>query len=65
MIQRPFWINRIEMAWEGEPLKETVGRLKKMGISSLVFDPCGNRPEKGDFLSVMQQNVENLRGAFQ
>jgi zinc transport system substrate-binding protein len=53
------------MIWEGEPLSESVTKLKSMGIESLVFDPCGNVPEQDDFLSVMQQNVENLKLAFQ
>jgi zinc transport system substrate-binding protein len=53
------------MIWEGEPIQTSVARLKTLGINSLVFDPCGNRPDKGDFLGVMKQNVENLKGAFQ
>jgi zinc transport system substrate-binding protein len=53
------------MIWEGEPIKESVERLKTMGIESLVFDPCGNVPDKNDFLQVMRRNVENLKLAFQ
>lgn len=49
------------MIWEDEPLPESVNRLKKMGIQSLVFSPCGNRPDEGDFLTVMKLNIENLR----
>jgi zinc transport system substrate-binding protein len=52
------------MIWEGEPLSESVAKLKLIGVNSLVFDPCGNVPEQGDFLSVMRRNVENLRTAF-
>ena len=52
------------MIWEGEPLPQSIARLKGMGIKSIVFDPCGNQPERGDFLSVMKQNVENLREIF-
>lgn len=52
------------MIWEGEPLPKSVAKLKAMGIESIVFDPCGNRPEDGDFLIVMKQNVENLREIF-
>jgi zinc transport system substrate-binding protein len=52
------------MIWEGEPAKESVERLKGMGIESLVFDPCGNLPEQGDFMTVMLRNVENLKSAF-
>jgi len=53
------------MIWEGGPIKESVERLRSMGINSLVFDPCGNTPKGGDFISMMQQNVDNLRMAFQ
>ncbi len=52
------------MIWEGEPIKESVDRLKAIGIQSLVFDPCGNAPDQGDFMSVMRQNVENLKKVF-
>ena len=52
------------MIWEGDPLPQSVAKLKEMGIESIVFDPCGNRPERGDLLSVMRQNVENLKRIF-
>ena len=52
------------MIWEGDPLPQNVAKLKEMGIESIVFDPCGNRPEDGDFLIVMKQNVENIREIF-
>lgn len=53
------------MIWEGEPMGASVERLKSIEIKSLVFDPCGNVPDQGDFLTVMHQNVENLKFAFQ
>lgn len=48
------------MLWEGNPLEQSVALLKEMGIESLVFAPSGNRPEEGDFLSVMASNVAAL-----
>ncbi len=48
------------MIWEGEPAVASVALLKKLGIESLVFDPCGNRPEAGDFSAVMETNVKAL-----
>lgn len=51
--------------WEGSPMKQSAERLRAIGIDSLVFDPCGNTPIRGDFLRVMQQNVANLKAAFQ
>lgn len=52
------------MIWEGPPKKETVERLKSLGINSLVYDPCGNAPQEVDSLQVMHRNVENLKRAF-
>jgi zinc transport system substrate-binding protein len=52
------------MIWEGEPLPQSVAKLKEMGIESVVFDPCGNRPDSGDFISVMKSNVANLKRIF-
>ena len=49
------------MIWEGEPLPATVAKLKAMGLDSVVFDPCGNRPSQGDFVAVMKANVRRLK----
>ena len=49
------------MIWEGRPLQSSKDRLQAMGVGSVVVDPCGNRPEQGDFLSVMRDNVQQLR----
>lgn len=48
------------MIWEAEPLAEAAGRVQELGLESLVFDPCGNVPESGDFLSVMNANAAAL-----
>ena len=52
------------MIWEGEPAPESVEKLKGIGVESIVFDPCGNRPGDGDFLSVMEENVKTLEDTF-
>jgi zinc transport system substrate-binding protein len=52
------------MLWEAEPLPETVSRLRELGIESVVFDPCGNRPGEGDYLSVMESNAAGLERVF-
>jgi len=52
------------MVWEGEPLPAVVEDLEKIGVKSLVFDPAGNVPARGDFLSVMKQNIANLKAAY-
>jgi zinc transport system substrate-binding protein len=49
------------MLWEGQPLQSSIDKLQSIGVGSVVFDPCGNRPEQGDFLTVMQDNVQRLR----
>ena len=53
------------MIWEGKPMQESVERLQAIGLSSLVFDPCGNTPDQGNFINVMRQNVDNLKPVFQ
>ena len=53
------------MIWEGNVMKQSAEKLKSIGVGSLVFNPCGNTPHQGDFLSVMRQNVKNLKSAFQ
>jgi zinc transport system substrate-binding protein len=52
------------MIWEGEPAPEAVRRLEGLGVRSVVYAPCGNRPVEGDFGSVMRENVEALRTAL-
>ncbi|MHC4778162.1 MAG: metal ABC transporter substrate-binding protein [Planctomycetota bacterium] len=53
------------MIWEGEPDPAIVAQLEKdHGVRSAVFDQCGNRPDVGDYLSVMRRNVENLKPVF-
>ena len=53
------------MLWEGAPLQETVTRLEVLGVHSIVFDPAGNRPEQGDFITVMQANIGNLAPPYE
>jgi len=52
------------MIWEGKPHEATIEKLKSMGINSIVLNPCGNVPQQGDFLSVMQENVNYLKLIF-
>jgi zinc transport system substrate-binding protein len=48
------------MVWEGLPPAETIQALEGIGVGSVVFDPCGNRPSSGDFMSVMDDNAAAL-----
>lgn len=46
--------------WEGEPAPGHAEKLEAAGLASVVVSPAGNRPENGDFLSVMRENVTAL-----
>jgi zinc transport system substrate-binding protein len=48
------------MLWEDEPLPEVREKLKTLGVAVIVYNPGGNRTDL-DFVSLMQQNVKNLR----
>jgi zinc transport system substrate-binding protein len=52
------------MLWEAEPSAENRARLRQLGVQSAVFDPCANRPAKGDFLTVMSNNLVNMKRVF-
>ena len=52
------------MIWEGQPLPEVVEELERLGIGSIMFDPCGNLPDSGDFMRVMRENVSSLEQVF-
>jgi zinc transport system substrate-binding protein len=49
------------MIWEAPPRSETEERLKSRGLQVIVFLPCGNVPDQGDYLTVMRQNVDGLK----
>jgi len=52
------------MIWEDEPDEQSLARLQAVGINSLIFKPCANVPEAGDFISVMKNNIMELKKAF-
>ena len=52
------------MLWEGKPVPESIDKLKAMGVVSVTFDPCGNKPVSGDFVSVMESNVNALKDVY-
>ncbi len=53
------------MIWEDAPLQTSIDRLAEMGVGSVVFSPCFNRPVNEDFLAVMKKNIENLRVVYE
>jgi zinc transport system substrate-binding protein len=48
------------MIWEDEPLTPTIKRLSNAGITFITFQTLANRPDQGDYLSVMRSNEEQL-----
>jgi len=67
------WISFIEkvnpadlrlMLWEDEPTQQTRNRLESFGIHIVVYRPCGNVPDRGNFLEVMSENINNLRSGL-
>ena len=51
------------MLWEDEPLTELKRKLEDLGVSVIVYNPGGNRTDL-DFISLMKQNVENLKAGL-
>jgi zinc transport system substrate-binding protein len=52
------------MVWEDSPVLGAVEKLKGVEVSGVVFNPCANTPESGDFLDVMRKNIASVRPAF-
>ncbi len=48
------------MIWEAEPSAGTAERLASLGVESVVFSPSANRPQSGDYLTVMQANLSGM-----
>lgn len=52
------------MLWEDEPMPEINRILKEKEILVSVFKPCGNRQPGGDFISIMEDNIQELKGSL-
>ena len=48
------------MLWEDEPLKIISELIEIKGLNIVVFNPCGNKPDDGDFMRAMKRNIEAL-----
>lgn len=48
------------MIWEDQPTKEIHSKLESLGIRASVFNVCGNKPDAGDFLYMMNENLASL-----
>ena len=51
------------MLWEGDPTVEVKSSLLELGVKSIVFNPCGNTPSEGDFISVMKANINAFKSS--
>lgn len=52
--------------WESAPLAEVASKLKsEFGLTSVEYSPGESRPDAGDFLSVMNANVDRLAAALE
>lgn len=52
------------MIWEDEPLAPTIKQLSDAGITSVTFETLANRPDQGDYLSVMRSNERRLESVL-
>lgn len=48
------------MLWEDTPLEEVSAKLLESGIRSIPFHTASNRPENGDYLDIMRNNILRL-----
>jgi zinc transport system substrate-binding protein len=53
----------IIMIWEDDPLPSTRDALEASGIAVVTFHTAANRPESGDYLSVMKANQRSIEAA--
>lgn len=48
------------MIWEDNPIEEIKSKLLELKVSVVVFNPCANVPEVGDFMDMMNENLNQL-----
>ena len=51
------------MLGEAQPLTKVEQDLAKLGVKCVVYNPCANKPAQGDFISTMEQNINDLNSA--
>ncbi len=52
------------MFWEDKPLSSTTQRLSDSGVTSIAFHIIVNKPDEGDYLSIMRDNASRLESLF-
>lgn len=48
------------MIWEDDPIEEIKSKLDEMNVKIAVFSPCANNPKAGDFMDLMNENLNQL-----
>ena len=48
------------MIWEDIPIEEITLKLNELDLGIAVFNPCANKPKTGDFIDVMNANLNQL-----
>lgn len=44
-----------------QPSDQTIKKLKMMNIKIIIFISCANTPPNGNFITVMEDNISNLK----
>lgn len=52
------------MLWEDVPMEEIKERLLQINLRITVFNTCANRPNAGDFIQIMNENISQLENAL-
>ncbi len=52
------------MIWEDQPLDSVAQKLAELGLTSVVYNPCGNTPPEGDFLAAQRENLSALAKVY-
>lgn len=50
--------------WESDPAPGVRARFDAKGLASVVFSPCEQPPEEGDYLAAMRANIARLKAAL-
>jgi zinc transport system substrate-binding protein len=52
------------MIWEDQPLDSVVQGLAELGLTSVVYYPCGNTPPEGDLLAAQSKSLSALARVY-
>ena len=52
------------MLWEENPIDATHQRLNELDLKVVVFRPLSRKPTRGDYLTAMRENIQNLKRAL-